>query len=202
MPLGPLAAPAMSGERPGDVDARCAARSASLIARLPEGPSERTRARRRASRSSATPSTRAGRRRGVAARQRRLRPHRVRSIAEGATRMADAGLRRQRGPRARAGVRSRGLHASARAVRRLRSRSSRSEADGDGARRRRAYPCPACGATLYGWTAAHDPLDRGKRIVLDRCENCGLSVTRGARPRRRPGGAGLAARARATPGGR
>ena len=40
------------------------------------------------------------------------------------------------------------------------------------------YPCPACGATLYGWTAAHDPLDRGKRIVLDRCENCGLSVTR------------------------
>ena len=40
------------------------------------------------------------------------------------------------------------------------------------------YPCPACGATLYGWTAAHDPLDRGRRIVLDRCEDCGLAVTR------------------------
>ena len=40
------------------------------------------------------------------------------------------------------------------------------------------YPCPACGATLYGWTAAHDPLDRGKKIVVDRCESCGLAVTR------------------------
>jgi hypothetical protein len=42
------------------------------------------------------------------------------------------------------------------------------------------YPCPACGSPLYGWTAAHDPLDRGKRIVLDRCESCGLAVTRAA----------------------
>jgi hypothetical protein len=40
------------------------------------------------------------------------------------------------------------------------------------------YPCPACGSTLYGWTAAHDPLDRGRKIVLDRCEECGLVVTR------------------------
>lgn len=40
------------------------------------------------------------------------------------------------------------------------------------------YDCPACDATLYGWTAAHDPLERGKRIVLDRCEVCGLAVTR------------------------
>jgi predicted RNA-binding Zn-ribbon protein involved in translation (DUF1610 family) len=40
------------------------------------------------------------------------------------------------------------------------------------------YPCPACGATLYGWTAAHDPLAHGTKIVLDRCENCGLAVTR------------------------
>lgn len=40
------------------------------------------------------------------------------------------------------------------------------------------YPCPACGSTLYGWTAAHDPIDRSKRIVLDRCESCGLAVTR------------------------
>lgn len=44
------------------------------------------------------------------------------------------------------------------------------------------YPCPACGSTLYGWTAAHDPLDRARRIVLDRCETCGLAVTREARP--------------------
>lgn len=43
------------------------------------------------------------------------------------------------------------------------------------------YPCPACGSTLFGWTAAHDPLERGKRIVLDRCESCGLAVTRAAR---------------------
>ena len=44
------------------------------------------------------------------------------------------------------------------------------------------YPCPACGQTLYGWTAAHDPLDRGRKIVLDRCENCGLAVTRRREP--------------------
>lgn len=44
------------------------------------------------------------------------------------------------------------------------------------------YDCPACGATLYAWTAAHDPLDRGKRTVLDRCENCGLAVTRDPSP--------------------
>lgn len=44
------------------------------------------------------------------------------------------------------------------------------------------YPCPACGATLYGWTAAHNPLDRGHKIVLDRCERCGLAVTRATEP--------------------
>lgn len=44
-----------------------------------------------------------------------------------------------------------------------------------------AYPCPACGATLYGWTAARHPLD-GSKIVLDRCEDCRLAVTRAARP--------------------
>lgn len=44
------------------------------------------------------------------------------------------------------------------------------------------YPCPACGATLYGWTAAHNPLDRGHKIVLDRCESCGLAVTRAPDP--------------------
>ena len=44
------------------------------------------------------------------------------------------------------------------------------------------YPCPACGATLFGWTAAHDPLDRGRKIVLDRCEECGLVVTRRPAP--------------------
>lgn len=44
------------------------------------------------------------------------------------------------------------------------------------------YPCPACGSPLYGWTAAHDPIDRGRKIVLDRCEECGLVVTRGPDP--------------------
>lgn len=44
------------------------------------------------------------------------------------------------------------------------------------------YPCPADGSRLFGWTAAHDPLDRDLRIVLDRCETCGLAVTRGASP--------------------
>ena len=44
------------------------------------------------------------------------------------------------------------------------------------------YPCPACGSTLFGWTAARDPLDRDRRIVLDRCEACGLVVTRAAEP--------------------
>lgn len=40
------------------------------------------------------------------------------------------------------------------------------------------YPCPACGSPLYGWTAAHDPLRRGEKVVLDRCETCRLAVTR------------------------
>ncbi len=44
------------------------------------------------------------------------------------------------------------------------------------------YPCPACGSTLFGWTAAHNPLDRGHKIVLDRCESCGLTVTRATDP--------------------
>ena len=44
------------------------------------------------------------------------------------------------------------------------------------------YPCPACDSPLYGWTAAHDPLRRGERIVVDRCEGCGLAVTRAAKP--------------------
>lgn len=44
------------------------------------------------------------------------------------------------------------------------------------------YPCPACGAPLYGWAAAHNPLRRGERIVVDRCEGCRLAVTRAAEP--------------------
>jgi hypothetical protein len=44
------------------------------------------------------------------------------------------------------------------------------------------YSCPACGATLYGWTAAHHPVDRRQRVVLDRCEACGLIVTRAPTP--------------------
>ena len=43
------------------------------------------------------------------------------------------------------------------------------------------YPCPACGSPLYGWAAAHDPLEHGRRIVVDRCETCGLGVTRASR---------------------
>jgi hypothetical protein len=44
------------------------------------------------------------------------------------------------------------------------------------------YPCPACGAPLYGWTAAHNPLERGHKTVIDRCESCGLAVTRAEAP--------------------
>lgn len=44
------------------------------------------------------------------------------------------------------------------------------------------YPCPACGSPLYGWVAAHDPLRRGEKVVVDRCERCRLAVTRGAEP--------------------
>lgn len=43
------------------------------------------------------------------------------------------------------------------------------------------YPCPACGAPLYGWLAAHHPVDRSK-LILDRCEDCGLVVTRDEQP--------------------
>ncbi len=44
------------------------------------------------------------------------------------------------------------------------------------------YPCPACGSPLYGWVAAHDPLRRGEKVVIDRCERCRLAVTRAAAP--------------------
>jgi hypothetical protein len=43
------------------------------------------------------------------------------------------------------------------------------------------YPCPACGARLFGWAAARHPVD-GSKIVLDHCENDGLIVTRAAEP--------------------
>ena len=39
------------------------------------------------------------------------------------------------------------------------------------------YACPACGARLYGWGNARHPTG-GEALVLDRCENCGLVVTR------------------------
>lgn len=51
-----------------------------------------------------------------------------------------------------------------------------------GALKEAHYPCPACGSTLYGWSAAHDPLHHGHKIVLDHCEVCGLVVTRAAEP--------------------
>ncbi len=43
------------------------------------------------------------------------------------------------------------------------------------------YPCPACGKELFGWLAAKHPVD-GSKLILDRCENCLLVVTRGPRP--------------------
>lgn len=43
------------------------------------------------------------------------------------------------------------------------------------------YPCPACDAELFGWTAARHPIDLSK-IVLDRCEDCGIIVTRAHEP--------------------
>jgi hypothetical protein len=42
------------------------------------------------------------------------------------------------------------------------------------------YPCPACGSTLYGWVRVHAA--DGREPTLDRCETCGLTVTRGESP--------------------
>lgn len=40
--------------------------------------------------------------------------------------------------------------------------------------------CPACGAPLYGWVKVDPPgRDAGRSHVVDRCEECGLGVTRG-----------------------
>lgn len=41
-----------------------------------------------------------------------------------------------------------------------------------------SIPCPACEAPLYGWALV--PARFGPRRVLDRCEECGLLVTRTA----------------------
>ena len=43
------------------------------------------------------------------------------------------------------------------------------------------YPCPACGLRLFGWNAARHPVD-GSKLILDRCESCGLVVTRDSAP--------------------
>ncbi len=43
------------------------------------------------------------------------------------------------------------------------------------------YPCPACDARLFGWSAARHPID-GSKLVLDHCESCGLVVTRAPNP--------------------
>ncbi|MGI9556641.1 MAG: hypothetical protein ACR2N5_01735 [Solirubrobacterales bacterium] len=42
------------------------------------------------------------------------------------------------------------------------------------------YPCPACGSTLYGWVKIKAA--EGPEPVLDRCESCGLAVTRADQP--------------------
>lgn len=39
------------------------------------------------------------------------------------------------------------------------------------------YPCPADGRPLFGWVTARDP-GGGDPLILDRCESCGLAVTR------------------------
>lgn len=44
-----------------------------------------------------------------------------------------------------------------------------------------SYRCPACEATLFGWNAARHPVD-GSKLILDRCESCGLVVTRAPAP--------------------
>lgn len=62
------------------------------------------------------------------------------------------------------------------------SSASSAEAGGTGSGEEGAgYPCSACGAMLWGWTAARNPVD-GSKLVLDRCEECGLVVTRDADP--------------------
>lgn len=39
--------------------------------------------------------------------------------------------------------------------------------------------CPACGGPLYGWVKAHPADARSdEETLLDRCENCGLAVSR------------------------
>jgi hypothetical protein len=42
--------------------------------------------------------------------------------------------------------------------------------------------CPVCGEALYGWTVVAPPTSGAAppRVVLDRCENCGTVVERGA----------------------
>lgn len=43
------------------------------------------------------------------------------------------------------------------------------------------YPCPADGATLFGWTSSK-AWDRGAVTLLDHCEDCGLVVSRATAP--------------------
>jgi hypothetical protein len=40
--------------------------------------------------------------------------------------------------------------------------------------------CPVCGEQLYGWTVVDPPGTASSPTVLDRCENCGTVVERGA----------------------
>ena len=177
VPLGPLGRAGDDGERPGDVDA--AARRGGKPDRPAARGAARGRARGGALHDRLRRRARGRERRGIAARLRRLRPHRVID-----RRGRDADGRRRLRPQRRPGARRRRSTPSdflrgARAVRRLRSRSRRSDR-WRRSRRKRPTPARPAGRPLYGWTAAHDPLDRGRRIVLDRCESCGLSVTRAA----------------------
>jgi hypothetical protein len=62
-------------------------------------------------------------------------------------------------------------------------------------------PCPACGEPLYGWikVGAADPRSE-QSYVVDRCERCGLGVTRDL-PREDPTVAGARSRAEEGDGG-
>ncbi len=171
LPLGPLAAPTMTLS---GLALRGPVRSglSRLIDRMPEGPSERSRKAVRFTLVCDVDRSRRPQAPRRPPRQRHLRHHRD-DHRRG--RAADVGhrLRPQRSARAGAGVRSRIVPRGARAVRDVR-RLRGTGVNDDLVH----YPCPACGSQLFGWTAAHDPLHHGRKIVVDRCETCRLAVTR------------------------
>ena len=151
-----------------------------LVARLPEGPSE---ADRKAVRFTIVCEARTAgaTRRGVV---RGSDVYGITSVmlSRGSAADGRSRLRGKRCARAVAGLRSGDLHGGAGAARSLGRGRGSSPADGPATTRRRRTPARPAGRRLFGWTAAHDPIDRGRKIVLDRCEVCGMAVTRAAGP--------------------